>query len=123
MVETKPQFTRFRHEAVSTALRQAMLRTERHRIYGVLAVLAILAVVVVVRWLLVPNAALASATHMLLMLAAAYGVYETAMLRIVGRAHRADCDLPVWLLRLPCGPSGGKTHTTNTEQFWTGNDL
>jgi hypothetical protein len=68
LTETTPQRERIHDEAVSAALRQAMLASERLRIQGVLAVLAILFAVVVVRWALAPRGDLVPALHALLML-------------------------------------------------------
>ena len=68
MTETTFQREPCHHEAMSAALRQALLRSEKLRIQGVLIVLATLFVVVVVRWALAPRGNLALAMHAMLVL-------------------------------------------------------
>ncbi len=86
-------------DAIPSALRQALLHSERLRILGVLAVLGIMAVIVVVRWAFAPASQSALSLHLLVMVFA-YGAYETAMLGLVRRVRRADHDLPAWQLRM-----------------------
>src|SRR5260370_18674448 len=82
----------------SPAFHAAELRSERVRIFGVLAFLAIVVVVLTIRVFLLHTTVLNSHAVWNLALAAVIGLYEYLMLRLVGRALLRDREFPpfVW---------------------------
>jgi serine phosphatase RsbU (regulator of sigma subunit) len=85
-------------EIKSPAFRAAELRSERVRIFGVLAFLAILVMVLLIRVFLLHNTVLNPHPVWNLVLVAVIGLYEYLMLRLVNRALRNDREFPrfVW---------------------------
>src|SRR5260370_25399256 len=82
----------------SPAFHAAELRSERVRIFGVLAFLAIVVVVLTIRVFLLHTTVLNSHAVWNLVLAAVIGLYEYLMLRVVARALLRDREFPrfVW---------------------------
>ena len=78
----------------SQAFYAAELRSERVRIFGVLGFLGVVAVVLTVRVFLLHTTVLNSHVGWNLTLAAALGLYEYVMLRMVDRALRANQEFP-----------------------------
>jgi serine phosphatase RsbU (regulator of sigma subunit) len=82
----------------STAFHAAELRSERIRIFGVLAFLAIVAAVLTIRVFLLHTTVLNSHAVWNLVLAAVIGLYEYLMLGVVNRALTTDREFPrfIW---------------------------
>jgi serine phosphatase RsbU (regulator of sigma subunit) len=85
-------------EIKSPAFHAAELRSERVRIFGVLAFLTILVMVLLIRIFLLHNTVLNPHPVWNLVLVAVIGLYEYLMLRLVNRALRKDREFPrfVW---------------------------
>ena len=78
----------------SQAFHAAELRSERVRIFGVLAFLAVVALVLTVRFFLLHTTIVNIHAGWNLTLAATLGLYEYAMLRLVNRALRTNQEFP-----------------------------
>jgi serine phosphatase RsbU (regulator of sigma subunit) len=83
-----------RREIKSAAFHAAELHSERVRIFGVLLFLAIVAAVLIIRVFLLHTTVLSSHAGWNLFLAAAVGLYEYLMLRLVNRSLRHGREFP-----------------------------